>query len=163
VTLDCRLSLCTGIGQVLWALPNDKKQNAIRSFASKPLELLERFVRETLQKANASSSSLILSCIGDEMRLLSRIANVLTKASLLDASSNGQSAHFSSLDFIGTGWNSIKYIASNFSVEKVRPIRCSADQIWQCLNSFRALQAQCQLFSRISYHLDAIVIKASIY
>lgn len=120
MTLESRLFLCSGICQVLCELPPDKITNAIRAFQSKSLELIERLVGDTLQRTNTNGQSFVFSCLSDEIRVLSRMAHDFTKISTTISSSNDQPFKFSSLDFIGSGWHSMKYIASNFSNEKVR-------------------------------------------
>jgi hypothetical protein len=120
VPLDCRLHLCNGICQVLCALPADKVANAIQSFSSKPRELIERFVGDTTYDTSSKELSVAFSYVSDEIRVLSRMVHVFTKTCISDSPSNCQPFHFSSFEFIGSVWHSIKHIATNFSSEKVR-------------------------------------------
>lgn len=118
VTLDCRLLLCSGICLVLYELPADKISNAMRSFSSKSIELIERLIGDALQKANSIEQSFVFAAISDEIRVLSRMAHDFSKANASNSPKNGQSFKFSSVDFVGSGWPSIKFIASNFSNDR---------------------------------------------
>jgi hypothetical protein len=129
VTMEGRLAFCSGLCHVLAVMPDMKGISAFETFASKPLDRLDRMVNQALSSRDANDFSRALLCIGNEIRVLSTMARSFTNAKS-SFSANGYitcdmslatrpSISVNVLDIIGKGWPNISHIAAHWSADKV--------------------------------------------
>lgn len=135
VSIDGRLSLCRGLCHAFAALSEDDAIAAFESMASKPLDRLDRMVREALEARNATEHSSALLDISHEIRVVSTMSRSFADArSSVTMNKNGAcatsladrcSVSVPILDIIGKGWPNISHVAANWSTDKVRFVKHS--------------------------------------